>query len=329
MKFSFSISLIIIVGIIFSLPSVMSAQIFTPYTIEDAQTEFEIITTPKNPSLGDVLDVEVSSFAIDLNNSEIQFYKNSELLQSEIGVTAYRYGQITERTDIRIVIETPEGLITERTRVIIPGSVNIIWEAETYTPPFYKGKALYTKEAPIILTAIPTMRDAVGNIITSNNLDYTWRINGQTRNNLGGIGKSTISLDEIFLGSGFTASVTVESKNGQSIASDSVDIFHNTPRITFYKNDPLYGINFSETISTLETEDEVSVFASPLYFGTTDLNDLNFTWSTNGRTISENSNVLTLRNESGQTGLVNLQLAAENISSFFERAVSSIRIQFN
>src|SRR5688572_16598777 len=70
--------------------------------------------------------------------------------------------------------------------------VDLLWQAETYTLPFYKGKALWSKESRVKLLAIPR-GPGVGNPL---NLTYKWTKNGTVLGNINGVGKNTIAFTD-------------------------------------------------------------------------------------------------------------------------------------
>ena len=328
MKKLLSKVIIVSVSAILILPALTHAQVFTPYTIEEAQTVSKLTITPKYPSIGESVNVELSSFAIDLDNSFVSFYKNDSLLKEGFGIRKVNYGPVRDSVAIKVTIKTPDGVLVEKTKTLIPGSVNIIWEALNYTPPFYKGKSLYTKESDLKVTAIPTMKDSSGNIVSSQDIIYTWKINNQIQTSLSGLGRETVIIEEIFLGSKLKIEVLAESRNREVFAVQTETIETVDPGLYFYENDPLYGINWSQVMSNTVVEDEISIFSSPLYFSSQDISELFYTWKANGITLGESSNTVTIRNESDSSGIVRINLAVENINSFFERAQSSLALQF-
>ena len=321
--------IVLFLGIFLALPALTHAQVLTPYTIEDAQTASNITITPKHPSVGESVVVKVLSFAIDLDNSFISFYRNNTLIQSGFGLREVAYGAIEKQTLIRVVIETPNDQVVEHERNLIPGSLNIVWESNSYTPPFYRGKSLYTKESPLTLTAIPTMRDTTGKLISPNDIKYTWKINGEIQSKKSGLGKKTVLIEKIFIGSQLQVEVLAESRNGEVFAKQSETVVHNIPQLYFYENDPLYGVNWSQVLDQEIVQGEISLTAVPYFFTTQNPDNLLFTWRANGRELPEQSSRITFRNTTDLQGLVRVQLSVENIRSFFEQAHKTLSLRFN
>ena len=72
-------------------------------------------------------------------------------------------------------------------------SVDILWQGEVYTPPFYQGKTFWSKQSRVTLVAIP---HGLGNTA---NLNYKWTKNGTVLGNINGIGRNYLSfVDSIY-----------------------------------------------------------------------------------------------------------------------------------
>src|SRR3990167_742525 len=79
------------------------------------------------------------------------------------------------------------------TTVVLAQSVDILWQGDTYTPPFYKGKSLWSNQSRITFVAIP---QGLGNPAS---LNYKWTKNGTVLGNINGIGKNTLSFTDSIL----------------------------------------------------------------------------------------------------------------------------------
>jgi len=83
--------------------------------------------------------------------------------------------------------------------------VDILWQGETYTPPFYKGRALWSSQSRITFLAIPHGA-GIGNPA---NLTYRWTQNGTVLGNINGIGKNTLSFTDSVLSKPQTIKIDV------------------------------------------------------------------------------------------------------------------------
>src|SRR3989344_2819964 len=82
-------------------------------------------------------------------------------------------------------------------------SVDILWQGEVYTPPFYQGKTFWSKQSRIPLVAIP---QSLGNPA---NLTYKWTKNGTVLGNVNGVGKNSIYFVDSILSKGKTIEVEI------------------------------------------------------------------------------------------------------------------------
>ncbi|MEX2013877.1 MAG: hypothetical protein WD896_00800, partial [Parcubacteria group bacterium] len=142
--------------------------------------------------------------------------------------------------------------------------VDILWQAETYTPPFYKGKSLWSNESKITLLAIPSGA-GTGNPA---NLTYRWTKNGTVLGNINGVGKNTIAFTDSIISRPQTIQVDIISAEQGKIASASLTLASSPPSLAIYENNPLYGFMFHKEVGgvyELQGE-EVTFTAFPFFF---------------------------------------------------------------
>src|SRR3990167_8183019 len=96
--------------------------------------------------------------------------------------------------------------------------VDILWQGKTYTPPFYKGKTLWSSQSKIALLAIPHISGA-GNPV---NLTYKWIKNGTVLGNINGVGKNTLAFTDSILSKPQTIKVEILSEQKTVLASASI-----------------------------------------------------------------------------------------------------------
>jgi len=173
--------------------------------------------------------------------------------------------------------------------------VDILWQGKTYTPPFYKGKTLWSSQSKIALLAIPHISGA-GNPV---NLTYKWIKNGTVLGNINGVGKNTLAFTDSILSKPQTIKVEILSSSpGTVLASASVTITPVSPMLAIYENNPLYGFMFHREISgTYELrEQEVTLTAFPLFFSAASrmTDSLSYQWRSNDGGV-ETSNSVTYR----------------------------------
>ncbi len=113
-----------------------------PYT-GTFQDKISLQIIPVVPQPGQAINAEVKSLNIDISRLPIVWYINGKVIQQGIGLTKIqtKAAGAGEPFTIRVVVTSDEKKF-EQSMTLTTGSVDLLWQAESYTPPFYKGKAL-------------------------------------------------------------------------------------------------------------------------------------------------------------------------------------------
>jgi len=305
-------------------------QSFVPYTISDVTSEVNIYTDPAKPKPGQDFTISLESFAIDLKASNISFYVNGKLIQSEDGVPYAVIPNTTRVSNIKIVIKTPDGRVVEKEKTIVPSLVSLIWSAKTYTPPFYAGKALPNIQSQIVVTAVPELTSPSGAKIPNKNIVYTWKVNTSTWSEVSGLGRNTLVIDQFYIKNSIFINVTAESKDKASIASESITIPYTSPRVSFYETDPLYGTNWNKSLQKLTTnESEIGLTAIPFYFTAlaSDQSSLSYEWKINNKKSNEKTSSILLRNANDESGKSTIGVIINNTKSAFQKLQKELVIE--
>ncbi len=299
-------------------------------------TELVVGVTPEHPRPGESIVVSVESYNIDLNRAEVQWFVNDKLVKTGAGikhltVTAGRSG---ETTTVRIITIGENGNIYSANVIIRPAEVNLLWQAQSYTPPFYRGKALMPYQGTVLVAAMPSFTRGKSTM-SPNSLIYTWKEGDDVIGDSSGKGKSLF----IFRGSiplrTKTISVLVESPDRTMSAEASIDISPVAPRLLFYENHPRYGLLSARALGktfTLE-EDETRVDAIPYYFEspTRTGSDFVYEWQMNyNPIITEKDPFLILRRSSNEAGRTNLflEVKSSDEQKTFQAAEAGLIIEF-
>lgn len=213
--------------------------------------------------------------------------------------------------------------------------VQILWQAHSYTPPFYKGKALSSSEGLLVLTAISEADDSDQIIINPNNLTYTWSQDGFTLGHLSGFGKKRIILsNRVIAGDKTRISVVASFPNKDYEIKKTIEISVYEPKILFFEKHPLNGILFNKALidSIPFLSDEITIKTEPFFFSINDLQEgkLDFRWSLNDRTIEagQKEGEITLRKEGNENGIARLDLRIRNFGSVLQEAINTIFFNF-
>ena len=204
-------------------------------------------------------------------------------------------------------------------------SVDLIWQGDSYTPPFYQGRTLWSKQSKITLVAIP---QGLG---SASSLNYKWTKTGTVLGNINGVGRNTISFMDSIISRPQTIKVEILATDKTVLASDTVVVSSVSPTLAVYENNPLYGYMFHrETSGTHTLQDkEVTFAAFPLFFSITDRQDsaIQYEWRTNiGGAETQNS--VTYRAPDDASGSSEVRVSISNENQITQSANKSFLIEF-
>lgn len=243
----------------------------------------DVSVRPEYPRPNDVVTVRVSDPGNE-NSTAYVWSVNGKVVEQGVGATA-----ITVTTsgvgEVKVVevVATQNGQIrASGTTFIRPGLIDIVWEGNTVTPPFYGARPLPNGGSSLTLLAVPQL-SVDGRVVDPSILSYSWRVDGIPVTNQSGYGKSSAILMPPRFGSAFTVSVSVTNQEGTAQAQSSVVIRPQTPKIIIYENAPLLGVRFNRIVSGLFSfkGDEVSFSAYPLFASS--VQALTYEWSIDGK----------------------------------------------
>jgi hypothetical protein len=80
--------------------------------------------------------------------------------------------------------------VISKTWNFAPVDVDILWQANTYTPPFYKGKALFTPESNVTFIALFNIIIG-GKRVDPSDVVYKWKVNRTVDGANSGFGKNS------------------------------------------------------------------------------------------------------------------------------------------
>lgn len=295
---------------------------------------FSVSLTPEHPKPGQTVTIEIESYSINLNSSAISWLVDGAVAKQGVGQKTFDViaGKAGRSTNVRIVVNGNTGAYGEKTVVIRPADVDIVWEAASYTPPFYKGKAMHSFQSDVTFIAMPNLISGDGVRLSAKNVVYTWKRDGQVLGDSSGFGKQTLTLVANAIIKPMNVEVEVASQDGTVRAKNGVQVFPRSPELLLYEDQPLLGIRFERALEGTYalSGDEVKVAAFPFFTSSDERNSssLNFRWSMNNRELTSSDSFITLRSERGQTGTAAITLTASHFKKFLQSATKSFTVQF-
>lgn len=179
--------------------------------------------------------VTVSSSVIDLGGADIAWSIDGQPISGGMGLTSTKVtvGALGEQTHVTALISFL-GAIYRNDIILTPSIMDVLWEAQTATPPFFHGKALPSHMSAIKTLAIPFFGTSSNDTMPS----YNWK-KDRTISLGTGVGNSSVQV----LGAWQNASIpiSVDAQQGDQSISQSLKIPSFIPSAYFYEISPSQG----------------------------------------------------------------------------------------
>lgn len=293
-------------------------------------TDITLSVSPSYPTPGQSTTATLSSYVTDLNKANISWSINNEEVGTGVGQKTLTFNapEIGSTLVINARIETISGQTLAKNITMEGNGVDMLWQAvDSYVPPFYKGKALGSKEGSFKVVAIPHIITK-GERISSNNLSYTWRKDGGGQPDASGWGKSFFIYKNSYIDPTNSIEVKVADVFGNTNTQGKIQITPNQPKIVFYKKGETFNITLNNNIQNgfmLSKEGE-TVTAIPYFFSTKNINfgELKFNWFINGEPAipGKIKNELRIKGTEGASGQAKIKLDITNSKARFQGNVS-------
>lgn len=248
---------------------------------------FTLEASNDNPGPNENITVTLRSYSFDQSITRIRWSVNGTTVQGpSIGLTSYSFtaGKIGSRYSIRATALLDDGTAAGQTIILNVSDIQFYWWADTYTPPWFKGKALPVIGSPIYVYAIPEAAN-----INPKTAIYKWSMNDSVLPASSGQGKSVFQFTPQFPGVSERIGVSIKNTAGESIGEKTVVITPAVPQIAVYAVRPLEGVLFNQTGNLFGSKPEelADFIAEPFYFGVKTIQDLVFSWSFNNRPVAQ------------------------------------------
>ena len=290
---------------------------------------------PEYPAPMENVALSVSSPSFDINTAEISWVVNGSVSGKGIGLKNFtvQMGPIGSRSRIDVVIKPMGRDSFSQSFDLYPTSIDLFWQANTYTPPFFRGKANHTTEGTVTVVAMPNIA-LNGKLVAKEKLVYQWSQNGRPLSNSSGYGKNSVTVINSLTKSAEIIGVSVSTPDKVIFTQREIKIPVKEPEIIFYEDHPLYGVLFNNGIvkeTNLSTK-EMTFSVAPYFFAVSDPANprLIYTWLVNGASgqVGDSREKLTFRNESEDSGQTRVGLKISDSARVISFAESDFLINF-
>lgn len=303
--------------------------------IFNLQAEINLSISPSNPQVGQAINASVQASGTNLDSNNISWYVNGVQKATGIGVKTFTT-QVTSLGAplvIKVRVTTNTGEVAERSFTVSAQDVDIVWESDSYTPPFYKGKALYTPEGNVFITAMPNIINKAGVRVAPSNLVYKWSINNSVLGDKSGYGRNVLFFSGSILAEQTEVMIEVTASDGTTGVGYEI-LAPQSPQTVLYENDPLYGVMFNNAITNgfkLKSS-EIRVDAYPYFQSANNkiASNLTYSWSLNSTPIPVplQKNSAVFRNSNNLNGTSLISVITENSTHILQQTQVNANLNF-
>jgi len=298
----------------------------------NAGNTVDLALNPKYPQPNQNVTATLTSYSYDLNGATITWYINGKEVTAGKAIKSVTFttGNLGTATTVKAIIAVG-GSIQEKTITVNPADITLLWQANTYTPPFYKGKALNSYQSVLTYVAVPQLYKN-GQLVNPKNLVYTWSKNGTVLGDASGLGQQTFTLagDVILRPSIIT--VEVSDTAGTLSTKRSIEVSAGSPLALFYEDSPTLGILFNKSLSNMKSLKlpEINLTAIPFFFSASikQSSALSFIWQMNGSKMNITDPNAVFRLPQDTSGQASVSVQVRNQTKFLQGADNSLLIAF-
>lgn len=324
MKINFLPYLIIAV-LFFSFNVSLAQNIFNPSSFFD----FDLGLSTASPLPFEEVKASIKNENFDVSRSDIFWILNGKTMtqgknENEFSFQAGGLGLIYELTAI---ITLPNGTNVKKTKTLYVTDLDVLWQAETHTPYFYKGKALISPLSKINFGAIPHFIFD-GQKINKEKLLFKWHINEEFQTE--GWGKDSFNFKTgIFNGDDLEIKVVVSSEKGTLNQNKTIAVRSIKPEIYFYEYNNLDNTKHEKAIYDFEMNsgENKKFIAEPFFVSKENFDKINYSWEVNESKSKKTKpyNILNFSSEAGFFGTGNVKLKID-YNNLLEEISNNFRI---
>lgn len=287
--------------------------------------------TPEFPGPNQTVTLKLISYSTNLQANMITWSVNGSVKLAKTGATTFTLttGAFGQVSNVTASIVADNGFTTSVSTSIIPTAVDMMWQANTYTPPFYKGKALNSHQSPVVVVATPTIVRSNGAKISPDNLIYRWEYNDKFIDS--GLGKKHVLITENIPSDNALVRVDISSLDGKIKTRGSIRLTSVEPKVLLYEEGP-DGVRYEKSLSANDLNIGLStkISASPYFFAVKSKNapELSYGWYLNGQKTNNTKAAVTL-SFSEKTGRAYIESEAFIANKLFQRAKNALSVNFS
>lgn len=319
------LSYLIIAALFFSFNVSLAQNIFNPSSFFD----FDLGLSTASPLPFEEVKASIKNENFDVSRSDIVWILNNRTMSQGKNENSFSFqaGDLGLVYEITALIFTPNGTKIEKTKTLYVADLDLLWQAETYIPYFYKGKALPAPLSKINFGAVPHFVFD-GQKISKEKLLFKWYVNEEFETE--GWGKDSFSFKTgIFNGDELEIKVNISSEKGTLNQGKTIFIKNIKPEIKFYEYNNLDNVKYEKAVYDFQMNsgENRKFIAEPFFISEESVNKINYSWEINGikSKKTEPRNILNFSSEAGFLGTGNVKLRID-YNNLLEEINNNFRI---
>jgi hypothetical protein len=319
--------------------SLLPASFASAQSIPSSITGITLTASSDNPAPGQVVTITAASYSFDIDSATVTWMVNGKQIQKGIGLLTLDVSApaLGKKTTVNVSAVLSNGSSFSNSITIGSGLIDMIVETDGYVPPFFSGKTPLVYQNNVTVIAVPHLMNSSGQEYNPANLVYQWKKDdGTVLQSQSGYGKQSITLPGNIVPRPYYLLVIASSRDGAAQGESLTYIAPQSPSITFYRDDPLYGPLFNTAVGNslfIGAQKEVRAFASLFGFNISSniSNALTLDWSINGVEHPElaSSQSIVLRAPDGVSGTSNISLNVSGVKNILQGADASFNAAFS
>jgi hypothetical protein len=288
-----------------------------------------LVLSPQYPEPNETITATLNDFSVNTSGASIQWFIDGKEVPDSKNNRAIEFstGALGSSLQVLAVTTLPNGSVLRAEKRIRPVRLDILIEADTRVPTFYKGRSIPATGGSVQLTALPF----TGEARNPESYSYTWRVEDKVQGGGSRFGKNSINFTADFQKQ-ITVSVDVIDTNGTVVTSESISVPLTDPELYFYEINPLRGMaEIAMNDNFIFVGEEIKVRAEPYFIDNALFSENpHQEWKLNNKVVANpNSDLqeITLR-RSGDSGSFTLEYHIRNLKQLLQGVKDSVTVRF-
>ena len=255
-----------------------------------------LTSSPRFPAPNTVTTITLDDYSVDTSGATISWFIDGveqKSFENERSFSLTTKG-LGEETRVEVALRRSNAPSLSSALSITPSVIDIIIEADTHVPHFYKGRALPSEESSLRVIAI--VHD--GTEALQKSYTYKWTYGGSVLDG-GGVRGKNVATFTLSRYDNKPLILEIFDDNGDMIGEKFTTLRTTSPELLFYEESPLRGLSLKTLASPFPfIGEEVTIYGEPYFINAEmDEQDAEFSWTINNTDVSSSvgiPNALTL-----------------------------------